>query len=249
MPEKNVSTKILKQAGHLRWTVIILVGMMIIMAYATYIEAQEGHDAAMERGFHGWYMDLLIVALALNLTACTLLRAPYRIHQIPWLITHVGILLTMAGAIVSHRTTLEGQILLRSDKPEEAVRLFLDTPVAMEAPLGFQLELDSFSVKYYPGSGKASDFVSYIRMLDQETGERDTLAIRVNHPLVKNGWNISQASFIPGDDRATILGANKDPGTPISYAGFLTVGIGLIAMFFLRKWLTEKFPPSPKSKQ
>lgn len=240
MSDNDITTKIFKEVGHIRWTVVILVGMMIIMAYATYIEAQEGHTAAMERGFHGWPMDTLIVALALNLTACTLLRAPFTKRQIPWLITHLGLLLTMAGTVVSHRTTLEGQILLRSSKPEEAVRLFLDTPTVYEAPLGFQLELDSFAVKYYPGTGKAKDFISYVRMLDYETEERDTFTIRVNHPLVKNGWNLSQSSFIPGDDRATILGANKDPGTPISYAGFLTVGIGLITMFFLRNFFQKK---------
>ncbi len=249
MSDNSLSTKILNEVAHLRWTVISLVGMVVIMAYATYLESQFGHAVAMEKGIHWWPMDLLIVVLATNLIACTLKRTPFKPHQIPWLITHVGILLTMAGSVVSHRTTLEGQIVLHSGEPQEAVKLYMDSPVQMEAPLGFQLELDSFHVNYYPGSGKPADFVSYVRMLDFETNESDTFFIRVNHPLVKNGWNISQASFIQGNDRATILGANKDPGTPYSYAGFLTVSIGLLAMFFMKNWLRKKFPPkmNPKS--
>lgn len=246
MPKQQTESAVLKQLGSLKWTVWILAGMVVIMAYATYIESQEGHEAAMVKGFHSLPMDILIALLGVNLIACTLSRAPYSPHQYPWLVTHIGIILIMVGAIVSHRTSLTGQIVLRIGQPAEYVQLFTDSPVPLSAPLGFRLELDRFQVLYYPGTGKASDYISYIRMYDDRRGEADTLIIRVNHPLVRNGWNISQASFIPGDDRVTILGANKDPGTPISYAGFIVVFLGLLGLFFLKPWLKRKFPPSPK---
>jgi len=247
MPEFKLNSPLMKQLGSLKWTVVILAGMVVMMAYATYVESQEGHEAAMEKGFHSLPMDILILMLAINIIACTIGRAPYKPHQIPWLVTHLGILLTMAGAIVSHRTAVEGQIILRVGEPASAVRLFGDGPVQMEMPLGFTLHLDSFEAKFYPGTGKAMDYVSQILMIDEEKGIADSVTVRVNHPIVHRGWNISQSSFFPGDNNATILGANKDPGTPLSYAGFLTVFLGLVGLFFLKPWLKKKLPPPPKA--
>ena len=112
----------------------------------------------------------------------------------------------------------------------------------MQIPLDFELEIDHFEVDYYPGTGKAKEYVSYIRMHDPENGFRDTLRIRVNHPLVYRGWYISQSSFFPGDNTATVLGANKDPGTWLSYTGFATVSLGLVGLFFFRPMLQKRFP-------
>jgi hypothetical protein len=249
MSENKSQSKLLKELGSLTWTVWIIVGMIVIMAYATYVESQEGHEAAMAKGFHSLPMDLLIAALAVNVTACTIGRAPYRVHQIPWLVLHLGLLLTMAGTIISHRTSMVGQIVLRVGQPVSAATIFGIAPTPMEAPLGFTLHLDSFEAKFYPGTGKASDYISKIRMYDQEKGIADTVIVRVNHPIVHRGWNISQSSFFPGDNQATILGANKDPGTPVSYSGFLTIFLGLAGIFFLKPWLKQKFPPLPKVKK
>ncbi|MBM3329696.1 MAG: cytochrome c biogenesis protein ResB [Calditrichaeota bacterium] len=248
MPEQTTNSPILKELGSLKWTVVILFGMIVIMAYATYVESQESHEAALAKGFHSLPMDFLIAALAVNLIACTLSRAPYRPHQYPWLVTHLGIILTMVGAIVSHRTAVDGQIILRKGTPATAATLLIDSPQPIVMPLDFRLELDRFEAKFYPGTGKASDYVSYVRFYDETKGIADTLTIRVNHPLVHRGWNISQSSFFPGDSTATILSANKDPGTPVSYAGFLTVFLGLCGLFFLKPWLKKKFPPPPKAK-
>jgi len=248
MPEFKLNSPLMKSLGSLKWTVVILLGMVAIMAYATYVEAHEGHEAAMAKGFHSIPMDILIAMLAVNVTACTIGRAPYRPHQIPWLVTHLGLLLTMAGTIVSHQTSVVGQIILRVGQPVSAATIFDVGPVPMEMPLGFTLHLDSFEAKFYPGTGKASDYISQIRMVDEEKGINDTVIVRVNHPIVHRGWNISQSSFFPGDNQATILGANKDPGTPLSYAGFLTIFLGLVGLFFLKPWLKEKFPPPPKVK-
>ncbi len=247
MPEMRSTNELMRQLGSLKWTVFILFGMVAMMAYATYIESQEDHAAALAKGFHSLPMDFLIVALAINIIACTIGRAPYRPHQYPWLITHLGILLIMAGAIISHHTALEGQVVLRVGQPANAVTLADSGPVPMQMPLGFALYLDHFQAKFYPGTGKAEDYISNVRMYDEEQGIADTLVIRVNHPLVHRGWNISQASFFPGDTTGTILGANMDPGTPYSYAGFLTVFLGLCGLFFLKGWLKQKFPPPPKS--
>lgn len=251
MPEKGKQGEgweaVLKELGALRWTVVILAGMVVVMAYATYVEAQQGHTAALKKGFHSLPMDILIAALGVNLIACTLQRAPYKPHQIPWLVTHLGLILTMVGAIVSHRTALEGQIVLRVGLPATTATIFRDERPVGEVPLGFQLELDSFAVKFYPGTGKAADFSSFIRVIDYDEGINDTLVIRVNHPLVHKGWNISQASYVPGDNTVTILGANRDPGTPISYAGFIALFLGMAGIFFLKPWLKRKYPPlSPR---
>jgi len=227
--------------GSLKLTVILLIAMIIVLSYGTYIEAQQGHEAAMMKAIGSLPMDALIVLFALNLAICTTLRAPYRIWHIPFLFTHLGILLTLGGTLISHTGAIEGQIILRTGDPQTTVA-FEDAPgQKLEADLGFEIALDSFRVSYYPGTQMASDYVSFVRAYNPGGNELQTAQIRVNSPLERNGWSISQASFFPGDNRATILGARRDPGVPVVYSGFLIVTLGLAGVMFVKPWLKKKY--------
>jgi len=183
----------------------------------------------------------------INLSVCTIQRAPYKIHQIPLLLTHMGILLTLGGTLISHMSAMEGQITLRSTMPVSTVQFERRPGEVYEADLGFRMELDSFRVSYYPGTQMASDYVSFVRAYEKGKIQPQIAEIRVNTPLQMNGWNISQASFFPGDNRATILGARKDPGTPIVYVGFIVVTLGIIGVMTLKPWLKRKFGKTPTS--
>jgi hypothetical protein len=69
----------------------------------------------------------------------------------------------------------------------------------------------------------------------------------LNHPLVMDGYKVSQSSWIELKDgrQATILGVAYDPGIPFMYAGSFLLVVGMAGIFFVKPYLKKKFPPKP----
>ena len=101
-------------------------------------------------------------------------------------------------------------------------------------PLPFSVKLIDFRKKEYPGTSIASAFESDLEIADSARGLRLSKTISMNHPLTYRGYTMFQASFSEGPVETTVLSVRKDLGTPVVYAGFITVVLGLLLMFYLR---------------
>jgi len=86
----------------------------------------------------------------------------------------------------------------------------------------------------YPGTQMALGFESDVEVTDSKAGLMLMRTISMNNPLRYKGFSFYQASYIPGPIETTVLAVRKDPGTPIVYAGFLIVILGIVSMFLLR---------------
>lgn len=104
--------KFLMPLASLGLTVVLLVLIAIAMTYGTFYESIAGTPLAQADVYKSIWFDFLLGLLAINLTACTLNRYPYRPHQIGWLLTHLGILVILAGAVVGRNWGIEGQVML-----------------------------------------------------------------------------------------------------------------------------------------
>lgn len=93
-------------------TVVLLVLIALAMVYGTFYEAIAGTPLAQADVYRSIWFDILLGILAINLTACTLNRYPYRAHQTGWILTHVGILIILAGAVIGRNWGMEGQVML-----------------------------------------------------------------------------------------------------------------------------------------
>jgi len=101
----------------------------------------------------------------------------------------------------------------------------------MELP--FTVKLMDFRKIDYPGTNMAAGFESDVQLTDMEAGIILMRTISMNHPLKYRGFSLFQSSYIPGPVETTILSVRNDPGTPLVYAGFIIVVLGVVAMFIL----------------
>jgi hypothetical protein len=91
-------------------TLMILIG--VAMAVATFYESRHGRVAAQIIFYKSPWFTLLLAALALNIFAATVARWPYRLRRIGFPLTHVGILVILAGAMITSRFGVDGHLRL-----------------------------------------------------------------------------------------------------------------------------------------
>ena len=159
-------------------TVVLLALLAGAMAYGTYVETMASNGAARILVYRAWWFDTLIALLALNLIGCTLRRAPYKIHQYPWITTHIALLILMAGAMITHRFGMQGSMMIAEG---EAKRVFFSEALdrqqreLVDGPpveLPFAVKLMAFDQALYPGTGMTRLFRSRVEVIDAARPER-----------------------------------------------------------------------------
>ena len=98
-----------------------------------------------------------------------------------------------------------------------------------EIPLPFALKLIDFQIERYPGSNSPSSYASEVILIDQEQGLEQPYRIYMNHILKHRGFRFFQSSY-DRDEQGTILSVSFDPGTPITYVGYLLLAIGFFGI-------------------
>ena len=102
-------------------------------------------------------------------------------------------------------------------------------PAQRELP--FTVKLLDFRKIDYPGTQMAAGFESDVELTDSQRGLVLMRTISMNNPLRYRGFSLYQSSYIPGTTETTVLSVRNDPGTPLVYAGFVIVILGVVAMF------------------
>ncbi len=97
--------------------------------------------------------------------------------------------------------------------------------------LPFSIALEDFQIERYPGSMSPSSYASEVVLIDDAAGVRRPHRIYMNHVLDYQGYRFFQSSY-DRDELGTILSVNHDPGTPITYIGYLMLAIGLFGTLF-----------------
>ena len=111
----------------LKLAVLLLVMLMAILATATYYESL--YDARTARHLvYGstWFAGFLLL-LGVNVLCSALARWPWKLHQVGFLVTHLGILVLLAGSVVTMAWGVDGQMALVEGQSGSAV--VLDAPV------------------------------------------------------------------------------------------------------------------------
>ncbi len=96
----------------------------------------------------------------------------------------------------------------------------------------FTVALTDFQLERYPGSMSPASYASEVVLIDPEMGINEPFRIYMNHVLDHRGYRFFQSSY-DQDEGGTILSVNHDPGTPITYIGYLMLGIGMFGALFM----------------
>ncbi len=104
---------------------------------------------------------------------------------------------------------------------------------SIERKLPFALALNDFQLERYPGSMSPASYASEVTLLDESAGVKMPFRIYMNHILDYKGYRFFQSSF-DQDEMGTVLSVNKDPGTLITYIGYLLLAIGMFGVLIVK---------------
>jgi cytochrome c-type biogenesis protein CcsB len=99
--------------------------------------------------------------------------------------------------------------------------------------LPFAIKLNDFQLERYPGSNSPSSYASEVVLLDKEQGINMPFRIYMNHVLDHRNYRFFQSSY-DRDEQGTILSVNHDPGTLVTYIGYLMMIIGMFWNLFAK---------------
>jgi cytochrome c-type biogenesis protein CcsB len=103
---------------------------------------------------------------------------------------------------------------------------------SIERNLPFALELRNFELKRYPGSMSPESYSSEVSVIDPAAQKFD-FHIYMNHVLDYKGYRFFQSSY-DQDELGTVLSVNHDPGTIVTYIGYLLLAIGMFGVLFVK---------------
>lgn len=114
--------------------------------------------------------------------------------------------------------------------------------------LPFEIYLKDFKLEKYPGSMTPSSYSSEVILKDKKNSVNMPYEIYMNHILDYQNFRLFQTSYDP-DEKGTILSVNHDPGTKMTYLGYLLLSIGLIWSLFIKNGRFQKLLREANSMQ
>ena len=113
--------------GSLWFGAALLVLILVAMACATVFESMHSTEQALAAFYWSRWFKLLLGLLAINVGIAVLLRIPLSKKQIGFAVTHVSILVILAGALVTERLGVDGQVGLLEGETESHLNIVRDT--------------------------------------------------------------------------------------------------------------------------
>ena len=141
---------VVRGIGSLWFGAALLVLVLVAMACATVYESWHGTEAAMVAFYRAWWFQGLALLLAVNVAAALVLRFPFRRSQLGFVVTHVSILIVLAGALTTQRLGVEGQLALAEGETSERFATFEETLVLVRTSDGAETGVEPGRL---PGGG------------------------------------------------------------------------------------------------
>ncbi len=220
----------------------VLFGLMIVcLGIATFVERAHGSDFVARYVYHSWWFAALWGAMFAATMAVIIGRSLHR--RRPLFLLHASFGVILAGALLTFLTAEKGIIHLHEGISTGEFQL--DEGNLRKLP--FTITLDSFETEYYKGTQAPADYVS--RVTVAEGTARTQRIISMNNILLYRGYRLYQASF-DEDGHGSILSVNRDPwGIPITYAGYILLGISMLWTLFSRQGGFRRLLRDPRFKK
>lgn len=113
-----MSERIIRFLGSIKFAVPLLSAIIGILIWATFYESQVGSATVQQAIYKSPWFGGLMFLLALNLGISALSRYPWRgARKIGFALTHLGLIVIIAGSAAVIHLGVEGMLLLRTDGP------------------------------------------------------------------------------------------------------------------------------------
>lgn len=213
-------------------TFSLLIITIVTLITATILEKLHGTPWVTLNIYSSWWFIILWAALAISGIIYIIQR---RLYQRPiTLLLHLSFITILIGAAVTHYFGTHGQIHLRSS--EEPKNTFIDT-YYHERQLPFSLSLEVFEIIPYPGTSNPMDYVSHIKISDNNNAQLHTVSM--NNILKYRNYRFYQSSY-DADCQGTILSVYHDPyGITITYIGYFLL-FASMTLFLFNRFFSKK---------
>lgn len=101
----------LKFLASIKLAVFILLSMGVISAVGTFYESLYNADYAKLVVYQSFWMVSVQILLAINLSAVMVDRLPWKQRHLPFLLAHIGIIMVLAGSVVTYYYGVDGVML------------------------------------------------------------------------------------------------------------------------------------------
>lgn len=209
-------------------SIVLLVIYAFALALATIIEKYGGTPVAKAFVYYSPFLFLLYGLIIANFFAVLFKHNLLKARKWGFLFVHLAFIVILTGALITFTFGKEGIIHLREGETTNQMVIQTGRKNTLH-DLPFQLELEKFTLKRYPGSSSPSSYESsLIVYIDGEAQRKD---ISMNKVLDIKGYRLFQASY-DKDELGSVLSVNKDvTGRNITYAGYTLLFIGFILCF------------------
>jgi hypothetical protein len=194
----------------LRLAVLILPTLALICLAATVYESKHGTAAAQRDVYQTGWFALLLALLGVNILFAMLKRYPWKAHHAGFVLAHIGILLLLAGSLISLRLGLDSNMALYEGESSDRVAL-LDKALHVALPGGAYASLPTSGFERRPpragreprlalgASGAtlvAEAYLPHVRLQESfEEGARPNAAVHLilDNPFAKeDAWLVAR---------------------------------------------------------
>ena len=109
----------------LGFAVVLIALLAVVLGLGTFVESGFGTEAVKFGVWNTWWFTLLNALLAASIFCAAAIRYPWKRHQTGFVITHIGLLVLLAGCLMSQRGGIDAQIPLLEG--EQGSRAFEDS--------------------------------------------------------------------------------------------------------------------------
>jgi hypothetical protein len=149
---KEVWRVTIRMLGSLKLAVILLLTIAIACAVATLMESKFNSAVAQHYIYQAPWFIVWLLVLCVNLAAATLTRWPWKKKHLGFVVTHLGIIILLIGALVGRLMGFEGFVHLRvGEEPTGRVTLN-KTMFQVESPADGMLYAIDFPLDISPPS-------------------------------------------------------------------------------------------------
>ncbi len=144
-----LARRLLGAVASLRLAVLLLVVLGVVLSVATLLETVRGREYTQWYVYgSGWFKGLLGL-LAANVVAAMAVRWPWRRRQAGFLVAHLGLLVLLAGAMLTLLRGVEGQLILAEGQSADTISLVGRSQIRVLARV--EDRVDSTEFAFSPG--------------------------------------------------------------------------------------------------
>ena len=206
-----------------------MILLIAVLATGTIVEKLHGADFASSHVYGTWWFVALWAAFFIEAAVLTFRDNNWKKPVV--LTLFLATTCILLGAFLTKTTGQHGRMKLEPNRPNSQFYIEKNGDITKVA-LPFTLVLDHFEIETYPNSQKPKDYISHLQV--QDGGTTTETIISMNNILKRDGYRFYQSDY---DDKGnSILDVAHDPwGITVTYAGYVLLFVGLVAMLIERR--------------